>query len=540
MSGGAADASALDALARELFDEVRRLSADTDGVNRPAFSAVETRVLDYLAGFAAAQGLDVAEDAGRNLVISRSCDRAAERWALIGSHVDSVPQGGNFDGLAGVVAGLLLLIEAERSGRTFRLPVKCLAMRAEESAWFGLCYIGSRVLTGQIGAPDLEAPHRGDGRPLAAHMADIGIDMAKVGRGPLMDLAQVAEYLELHIEQGPLLVELGRPAAVVTGIRGNFRHQKIRCVGEAAHSGAVPRQYRHDPVMAMAELMAGLDRTWDRISARKGDLVVTSGMVETDPTRHALARIADEITFSLDIRSLDAVTLAEMRKALAAQIEAIETRRGVRFVPGRETSTEPALMDPGVVAGLLDAMEARGQMPFSMPSGGGHDAAVFAQAGIPAGMVFVRNRNGSHNPQEAMEIADLLAGMEILSAYFEGGAARRPAGDRQTMYTDLVDELLAKGRGVHAFSAVAGEAFARARRDTTGGAGWFVLAQLAEDFVQRFDRMPLPQGALEAVCARFARHAAALDAAAGSAEATLDAIAAAARDVARAREDLPA
>ncbi|RVV97393.1 Zn-dependent hydrolase [Mesobaculum littorinae] len=405
------------ALAARLLDEVAAMSPDTAGVSRPAFSALETRVLDHLSAAARGLGLAVDTDAGGNRVFRLPGDSTpGARHILIGSHVDSVPQGGNFDGLAGVVAGLLVLARLRRSSQRPPLPVRVIAMRGEESAWFGPCYIASKLLTGAITADELGSTHRGDGRPLSAHIAECGIAGAAPGRA-LADLSNVATYLELHIEQGPLLVEKGIPAATVTGIRGNFRHRAARCLGEAGHSGAVPRAYRHDPVMGFAELMHRLDETWDQTLQRGGDLVLTCGILGTDPDRHAIARIPGELTFSLDIRSQSADTLVAMKELLHRDISEIEAARGLRFDLGPEIPAAPAMMDPDVVMGLESAMARAGQDPFLMPSGGGHDAAVFAQAGIPAGMVFVRNRNGSHNPDEAMEVADLIAGTDILSHY---------------------------------------------------------------------------------------------------------------------------
>lgn len=407
----------LGALAAEVFDTVRAMSLDAEGVSRPAFSPVETAVLDYLADFGKRHGLVVTEDAGRNRVFCRPEHETAENWVLIGSHVDSVPMGGNFDGLAGVVAGLLVLIGGK--GRLAH-PVKLVAMRGEESAWFGSCYLGSKMLTGTVTQADLIAAHKGDGRPLNDHLADIGIDTDAVAQGrPLADLGRIRAYLELHIEQGPLLVEKNIPAAVVTGIRGNFRYRAIRCIGQGGHSGAVPRAYRHDPVLAMADLLSRLDETWRRILITGGDLVLTSGVVGTDPQRHAIARIPDEVAFSLDIRSQSAQTLAEMQIYLAEEMADIARARGVRFETGPRVDTAPAMMDRGIVGGLLAAMATKGLDPFSMASGGGHDAAVFAHAGIPAGMIFVRNRNGSHNPDEAMELDDFLAATSILARFLE-------------------------------------------------------------------------------------------------------------------------
>ena len=409
------------ALAERLFGDIAQMSPDVEGVSRPAFSEIETRTLEYLENVARAEGLEVWYDAGCNARFSLPEDRDAERFIVVGSHVDSVPFGGNFDGLAGVVAGLVCLIRARREGRRFAKPVHVLAMRGEESAWFGPCYIGSKALTGTLATPEIEARHKGDGRTLEAHMADIGLPVEDIRAGkPLMDVSRIEAYLELHIEQGPLLIGKNIPAAAVSGIRGNIRYRSITCYGEAGHSGAVPKAYRRDPVLAMADLLVRLDESWTTILNKGDDLVLTSGIVATDPEKHAMSRIPDSVSFSLDMRSQKPETLDEMRKLLTSEMREIERDRRVRFELGEELRVEPALCDKGLVAGLEEAMRQVGQEPFVMPSGGGHDAAVFAAAGVPSAMVFVRNRNGSHNPQEAMEIEDFLAGVDILFAFLAG------------------------------------------------------------------------------------------------------------------------
>lgn len=402
-------------VAETWFKAVADMSPDTEGVSRPAFSAKETEVLSYLAQQACAIGLNVTFDAGQNAIFSLPQDADAKKYVLVGSHVDSVPMGGNFDGLAGVLAGLLCLRRAQMQGDTFGRPVKVIAMRGEESAWFGPCYIGSRALMGDLSAQDLTAGHRGDGRPLADHMADVGIDIAKVrARVPLMNKDEVIEYIELHIEQGPLLIGKDQPAAVVSAIRGNFRHKKILCFGEAGHSGAVPRAFRKDPVLAMADFLNRLDDNWLTILQKGNDLVLTSGIVSTDPTRHAMSRIADEIGFSLDVRSLNQSVLDGMSDLIETEMNDIAHDRGVRFDLDTRIIAPPALMDVDVTAHLEAAMRRIGLEPMTMASGGGHDAAVFGNAGVPAGMVFVRNQNGSHTPLEAMDTTDFIVGTSII------------------------------------------------------------------------------------------------------------------------------
>lgn len=405
-------------IAARLFDDVAALSADTAGVSRPAFSAIETKTLKYLEDYAREHGLACSYDAGQNAVFSLPQDADSQRYILIGSHVDSVPNGGNFDGLAGVVAGLLCLARAKHLGIRFKRPVKVIAMRAEESAWFGPCYIASKALLGKLEEDELNAVHRGDGKDLGTHMSEIGINMNQVRQNrPLINPEAIDSYIELHIEQGPLLIEKNMPAAIVSGIRGNIRHKKIRCIGEAGHSGAVPRAYRKDPVLAMADLLSRLDESWLTILQKGEDLVLTSGIVCTDPEKHALTRIPDLVDFSLDFRSQSADALTKIRDLLAREMKTVENERGVRFQMDSELHTAPALCDAGIVEDLSTSMTNVELNPFTMPSGGGHDAAVFANAGIPSAMVFVRNRNGSHNPDEAMEISDLIAGTDIIFNY---------------------------------------------------------------------------------------------------------------------------
>lgn len=408
-------------LANRLFAEIAALSADDKGVSRPAFSDIETRTLAHLEAFARNEGLSVWYDDGGNAKFALPEDADAGRYVIVGSHVDSVPQGGNFDGLAGVMAGLMCLIRAHRAGARFARPVHVLAMRAEESPWFGPCYIGSKILTGTLRADELAARHKADHRPMSSHMADLGLPVDCIERGePLTDLAAIEAYIELHIEQGPLLVGKDIPAAVVSGIRGNLRHREVCCRGEEGHSGAVPRAFRKDPVLAMADLLVRLDESWSTILNMGDDLVLTSGMVGTDPKSHAMTRIPDAVTFSLDIRSQSAATLDAMRDLLRAEMLQVERERKVRFELDAEMRVEPARCDPELVERLKAAMAAVGQEPFVMASGGGHDAAVFSAAGIPAAMVFVRNRNGSHNPAESMELADFVAGTDIVHAFLMG------------------------------------------------------------------------------------------------------------------------
>ncbi|MGO4834997.1 M20/M25/M40 family metallo-hydrolase, partial [Rhizobiaceae sp. 2RAB30] len=213
--------------AARLFGEIAARTADVEGVSRPAYSQAETETLQYLFDFARSEGLAAQWDAGRNVIFSLPEHHEAKRYVLVGSHVDSVPRGGNFDGLAGVLAGLLCLVKARRERTSFARPVKVIAMRGEESAWFGPCYVGSKALLGVLSQEELACRHKADGKPLYAHMEAVGANMVDVGTGKaLVDRDALEAYLEVHIEQGPVLIERNLPVAVVSGIRGNFRCRK--------------------------------------------------------------------------------------------------------------------------------------------------------------------------------------------------------------------------------------------------------------------------------------------------------------------------
>lgn len=206
------------------------------------------------------------------------------------------------------------------------------------------------------------------------------------------------------------------PAAVVSGIRGNLRHRRVICWGEAGHSGAIPRWLRHDPVFAFADLVTRLDEHWRTLLERGVDLVVTCGIVGTDAADHAISRIPGSVAFSFEVRSQSQETLDDFYALFREECRHVGEQRRVSFEFDPVVLAEPARMDPELI-GTLETAARRLDIPFEIiPSGAGHDAAVFANAGIPSGMVFVRNRNGSHNPHEAMEIGDFLKGVDILHA----------------------------------------------------------------------------------------------------------------------------
>ena len=406
----------LRALSQRLFDELRERSFDGVGISRETYGPGETVAMNLIEVVASQHDLETEWDGAQNLIVRLPGCEPDLPVVATGSHLDSVPQGGNFDGAAGVIAGLAALIAAKLHG-PHRRSLELHVLRGEESAWYGgPCYFGSRAMFGLLEDADLCSQHRHGQTTLAEKMAACGVDIERVQKQmPFRQPCEFHAWIELHIEQGPLLVAREKPIGIVTGIRGNVRHRRVICKGQPAHSGAVPRWLRHDAVLAMSDLLMRLDEHWRVLLAWGEDLVLTAGIVETDPKEHAVSRVPGQVSFAVEYRSQDQVTLDGFANLLQTECENISTERGVAFELGVRSVTKPASMSADLVALVEEQARAAAVDYEIMPSGAGHDTAVFANSGIPSTMIFIRNENGSHNPNEQMDMDDFIAGAEVLA-----------------------------------------------------------------------------------------------------------------------------
>lgn len=399
-----------------LFAELLTFSRDAPGVTRAAYGAGEERAHALMRATGLSLGLEPETDAAGNLFLTMpGRDPALAPW-MVGSHVDTVPHGGNYDGAAGVIGGLAAVEALRRAGIVPPRPVTVAVFRAEESVWFPASYVGSRAAFGLLPPEVLDLPRADSGRSLRAHMAESGLRPEAVARGEaLLRPAHIHGFVEMHIEQGPVLEAAGIPVGFVTAISGSFRYRNALCLGRYGHSGAVARSERSDAVFALADLIVGLDALWGRLEAEGRPATITLGEVATDPTQHAFAKIPGAVRFCLDVRSTEPAVLDRIEADLAGLVAGIEAARGVRFALGERTGSTPARMSPDLVEALAGQARRLG-LPFrTMPSGAGHDTAVLAGQGVPSTMIFVRNQNGSHNPDEAMRIADLCAAATLVA-----------------------------------------------------------------------------------------------------------------------------
>jgi len=400
---------------RTIFETVRQMSAEGRGVTRQGYGKVECAVVDYLKSIGRDLNLEIVDDAAGNVWMRLPGEDRTLPAFVAGSHADSVPEGGNYDGLAGVTAALAVAWWMRRTHFTPQRDYVVLVMRCEESSFFGKAYIGSLAFTGSLTTNETSLKHRTLDVTLGECMAQCGVDVAAVTAGrPLVDLSKIAAFVELHIEQGPTLdSSASERVGIVTGIRGNVRHKAVRCVGQTAHSGAVDKEFRHDAVMATAELIHRMDKRWDEWLARGEDLVFTIGVLNTASTA-AITVVPGEVTFSVDMRSLKLETARDFEALMREEAEDIARARGVKFEFDKLLVTQPS----GVDAKLSDRLAATARasaIPVKrLASGAGHDSAVIGNKGVPVAMIFVANQNGSHNPFETMKLEDFMVGTELL------------------------------------------------------------------------------------------------------------------------------
>lgn len=403
------------ALASELFQRLQELSFDGVGITRDTYGDGEQQAHDLMSQVGDRLGLEVRRDAALNLYLTLPGRDREAPVVMTGSHLDSVPRGGNYDGAAGVVAGMAVLAGIARKGELLERDITVIATRAEESAWFPVSYIGSKSAFGLLDAPALSAKRADTQRTLRDHLLELGGDPDKLAAGArALEPNSIDSFVELHIEQGPVLVGEGRAIGVVTGICGSHRYREAKILGRYAHSGATPRKHRQDAVVGFSMFVCLLQQAWHDMELDGHELTLTFGQVNTDVEQADFSKVPGQIAFSVDIRSRKVETLHAMDAKVLEVAQSVEQAHGVHFDWGQTSGSEPAVMDDGLQQALWNASNAIGVQPHSMPSGAGHDASIFANRGVPTAMIFVRNENGSHNPEEAMEMEDFAAATRTL------------------------------------------------------------------------------------------------------------------------------
>lgn len=375
----------------------------TGGYRRFAWTHEDATLREWFTSMATDRGLDVTADRAGNLwawTEDPDAAVAAGRPGLVlGSHLDSVPDGGAFDGPLGVVSAFAALDETRRAGVDLRLPLGIVCFADEEGARFGIACAGSRLLTGELTAERAWQLHDDTGVALPEAMGRAGVDVGHLGPDT-ETLRRIGCFVELHVEQGRGLVDLGRPVAVASAIRPHGRW-RIDLTGQANHAGTTRLADRHDPMIELARVILAA-----RSAAAERGCVATVGKVRVRP--NGVNAIPSAVTAWLDARG----PVADDVRAVVAVAAA-----GGETVAVEESFTAATVFDADLRDRLAVVLgDAAGPVPV-LDSGAGHDAGVLATAGVAAAMLFVRNPTGiSHSPEEFAERDDCLAGVAALTA----------------------------------------------------------------------------------------------------------------------------
>jgi N-carbamoyl-L-amino-acid hydrolase len=370
------------------------------GYHRGGWTPTERAATDWFVDQCAARGLTLESDGIGNQVAWWSTHGSEAPGVVTGSHLDSVIDGGAFDGPLGVVSALAAVDKLRAEGFDPSVPIGVGAFVEEEGSRFGMPCLGSRIATGVLTASKALKLTDRSGVSLANALSEVGTDPAGVGPSPLLD--RMGTFVELHVEQGRALTA---PVGVASAIwpHGRFR---FTFTGEANHAGTTLMEDRHDPMLTYAMTALAANK-----QARLADARATFGRLSVEP--NGTNAVPSRVTAWLDARAASEEALQSLLSAITRQATERAERDGTAVEVLAESLSPVVEFQPGLRDRLVGVL---GGVPV-LPTGAGHDAGVFSAAGIPTAMLFVRNPTGiSHSPAEYAEMDDCLQGVEALAA----------------------------------------------------------------------------------------------------------------------------
>ena len=405
------DAAVFDrsARGRELLARVAELGAHSDSpqhYTRTFLTPAHRAAGALIARWMREAGMAVRVDAIGSVIGRYEAGDGGARTLLLGSHFDSVRNGGKYDGVLGVLVPIACVAELRRRRERAPLAIEVAAFSDEEGARFQTSFLASRALIGRFDTALLER-RDADGVTLAQALQAAGLDPARVAEARV-DPQRIAAYVEVHIEQGPVLLDEGLALGIVSTIAGGSRHL-VRVSGESGHAGTVPMARRRDALAAASEMVLALEK---RCSAG-GSLVGTAGILRVRDGSGNV--IPGEVEFTCDIRAADDATREAAERDVFAAFDGIARRRGVQLSFDRTHQVHAVPCAPWLQDRLEASVARVGIRPRRLPSGAGHDAMILAEV-TDVGMLFVRCGAGgvSHNPAETVSAEDAGAAVEAL------------------------------------------------------------------------------------------------------------------------------
>ena len=388
------------------LDELGKFGETPEGMDRLAFSPADVASREYTIGLMREAGLQVRIDTAGNIIGRRAGADDSLPPIALGSHTDTVPLGGKYDGALGVMGAIEVVKTLAENGHVTRHPVEAIVFTNEEGTRFHRWLIGSRAMAGMLEPEDLAAVDA-EGVTLAERMADIGGDLSRVDEAA-RSAGDLAAYFELHIEQGPYLFRSGTPIGSVTGITGRAVFE-LEISGMSNHAGTTPMNERRDALVAAAKLVVQVQRM-----AAEDEIcrVATAGALDVQP--NAVNVVPGRATVGLEFRDLDMTALEAAERELTRLALESEQQDGVEIAINRHRFTESVPIEPAMQEWVGEAAERAGFTWERVPSGAGHDAQAIASI-APMAMLFVPSVEGiSHAIEEYSSPEDCANGTQVL------------------------------------------------------------------------------------------------------------------------------
>lgn len=388
--------------------EMNQFGRSKEGVTRLAYSKEERQAAEHFSSLCRKEGMDVRIDTCGNVIARREGSNPDLPVVACGSHLDTVIQGGNYDGVLGVIAALEVIRSLNEKGVTTEHPIEIIAFACEESSRFGVSTIGSKAMAGILEKESLSELSDSEGKFLRDIFSECSLNFNEIDKSTRQK-EEFKVFLEMHIEQGPVLERQQKQIGIVTGIAAPTRFE-VKIKGQASHSGTTPMDYRRDAFLSAAEIALQLERA-AKMEAGNGT-VATVGACEVKPG--SMNVIPDLATMKIDIRGTSTDSKNRVIKSLFTAVKQVEQKRNVSIEYSKLSDEHPINLDREVIEFLSQSCEQKGYTYTHIASGAGHDAMNMAML-CPTGLLFVPSKNGlSHHPGEYTKMEQIGIGADLL------------------------------------------------------------------------------------------------------------------------------
>ena len=389
------------------FEAMAQLTAPGEGINRLAFTDADWAGRQYIIDCMTDAGLSIEIDDFGNVIGYKIGKKADLPVVMVGSHTDSVPNGGNYDGVVGVLSAIEVIRGMTDDGYEHDHTIAVVSFMCEESGRFGNATLGSKAMRGELTLQDL---HRlVDKQGISLYEALKGRNLNPDGIETMAYKRPVKSFTEIHIEQGKVLEHEQKTIGIVTGIAAPERFY-VTIRGNADHSGATPMNLRHDALCGASKIILGIEEIASM--QEEPPVVGTVGVVEVTPG--AMNVIPGGVKLGVDIRSISKAARNSVVTLVKEFIDITAEKRGLSYTIETIAQDYPVEMHPAMIREIEEAVKSVGVEYMTMPSGAGHDAMHWAEV-VPTGMIFIPCRDGiSHNPAEFAEMDDIVTGAAVL------------------------------------------------------------------------------------------------------------------------------